>query len=248
MRRLEAKLGISLLLRSTRSTSPTEAGLALVQRLRPAFDEIDLGLVELDQRKGGLGARVRINVHRNAAETLIIPRLRRLLHDHPGLNVELVLDDGLTDVVASGCDGGVRNGERLAKDMVAVRISGDHLEGRASLATPEDLGEHCCIAYRFVTSRALHRWRFAKGVRDLEAVFEPFLIVDDILMARRAALEGLGLCYVVHDAVVDDLRSGALVEVLADWSVTVAGDFLYYPSRRTLSPGMRILVEDLRWR
>lgn len=258
MRRLEDRLGIALLRRTTRSVAPTDAGLRLLDAIGPAFDTIDAGLAELANASGRIAGRVRLNVHRTAARLLILPRLAEMHRDHPELKVELSLDDGLTDIVADGCDAGVRTGERLASDMVAVRISRDYrtavvaspayLAGRPLPFEPKDLSGHQCIGHRFVTSRGLSPWRFARASRELEVAIEPSVIVDDVDMARLAALDGLGLCYTLREAAADHLRSGSLVEVLADWSHPVSGDYLYYPSRRTLSPAMRVLVERLRVR
>ena len=257
MRRLEVKYGTGLLLRTTRSVAPTDPGLELLQRLKPALDEIDRGLLQLAGRSGRVAGLVRINVHRDAADLLILPKLRDLQRDYPEIRVELLLDDGIADIVAAGCDAGVRNGERLAKDMIAVRLSGEHHsavvaapsyfeEERSPLEVPEDLHLHRCIAYRHVTSRVIQRWLFTQGDRALELAIDPCLIVDDPNIAARAALRGVGLCYIFRESIADHLRSGALVEVLRDWSVPFAGDFLYYPSRRTLSAAMRVVIDRLR--
>lgn len=256
MRRLEARLGTPLLRRTTRSVAPTDAGLHLLGTIGPAFDAIDRGLLDLAGARGRVAGRVRINAHRTAARLLILPQLAGLKIDHPDLTVELTLDDGLTDIVAAGCDAGIRNGELLAADMVAVRISGDYrtalvaspayLATHAAPAKPEELKDHRCIGYRQVTSRSLIPWRFARDGRHLDVAVEPSLVVDDVDIAQRAALDGLGLCYALREAVTEPLTAGALVEVMADWSAPVAADFLYYPSRRTVSPGMRVVIERLR--
>ena len=258
IRRLEDRLGTALLRRTTRSVSPTDAGLRLLEAIGPAFDTIDRGLAELVGAGERVAGRVRINVHRTAARLLVLPRLADLRRDHPDLTVELTLDDGLTDIVAAGCDAGVRIGERLASDMVAVRISADYhtavvaapayLADRPTPVDPTDLPGHRCIGHRFVTSRSLSPWRFARDGREVEVAIDPSVIVDDVDVTQRAALDGLGLCYTLREAVSGPLASGALVEVMADWSHPIASDFLYYPSRRTLSPAMRILVERLRYR
>ena len=258
MRRLEDRLGTALLRRTTRSVAPTDAGLRLLDAIGPAFDSIDAGLTELAGVSGRIAGRVRMNVHRTAARLLILPRLAELRRDHPALTVELTIDDGLSDIVAAGCDAGVRTGERLADDMVAVRISGDY---RTAVVTtpaylarhpapfdPQDLKDHACIGHRFVTSRSLSSWRFARDGRELEVAVEASVIVDDVDLARSAAMDGLGLCYTLREAVADQLASGTLIEVMADWSYPIAGDFLYYPSRRTVSPAMRVIVERLRHR
>ena len=257
MRRLEDRLGTALLRRTTRSVAPTDAGLRLLEAIGPAFDAIDEGLADLAGSSERVAGRVRLNVHRTAARLLILPRLAELRREHPHLIVELMLDDGLADIVAAGCDAGVRTGERLAKDMVAVRISPEYhsavvatpayLAEHPAPASPEELRDHHCIGHRFATSRSLSPWRFAREGRVVDVGIEPTLIVDDVDMAQRAALDGLGLCYTLREAVAQPLRSGLLVQVLANWSSQLAGDFLYYPSRRTLSPAMRAIVDRLRY-
>ncbi|ACT04919.1 transcriptional regulator, LysR family [Dickeya chrysanthemi Ech1591] len=256
MRRLEARLGFPLLLRTTRSMTPTSAGSDLAASLEIAFGEIDRELRELADRKGQVAGTVRINVHRTAADLFVLPKLSTLQERHPGVKVELVIDDGLTDIIAAGCHAGIRNGKLLANDMVAVRISGEHrtavvgspayLSRHPTPNTPEDLRDHRCIGYRFVTSRSLHRWRFLRGDQDLLTDFEPALIVDDIQVVVRAALQGLGLAYTLREAVAEHVENQTLVEVLKDWSTPVAADYLYYPSRGTVSPELRAVIEHLR--
>jgi len=256
MRRLESRLGVALLLRTTRSVAPTPAALRLLDQLRPALAAIDNGLMELAGRSERVAGLVRLNVHRNAAESQILPRLASLQRTYPDLQVELRIDDGIADVILSGCDAGVRTGGLLDKDMVAVRISGDHssavvaapdyLRDAPPLLAPDDLKHHRCIGYRMVTAGTVHRWRFARAGRTFELGLSHALVVDDLHVARCAAREGVGLCYLRRDAVDGLLRSGELVEVLRDWAVTYPGDFLYYPGRRTVTPALRALVEHLR--
>ena len=258
MRRLETKLGAPLLLRTTRSVVPTETGALLLRSLGPALAEIQRGLEEVVERSERIAGLIRINVHRNAAEMLVLRKMRQLRDDNPELRIELSLDDGLVDVVAGGFDAGIRTGEQVAKDMIALRISDDYntavvaspyyMEGKAWPATPEDLQQHSLIGYRFVTSQALHRWRFKRGGREVETTFQPCMIVNDVSFLNQAALQGIGLAYVLRESVVDQLRSGMLVELLHEWSIKISGDFLYYPSRRTLSPATRALIEKLRHR
>lgn len=258
IRRLEDRLGSAVLHRTTRSVAPTEAGARLLRILQPALDDIDRALLDLADTTGRIAGHVRINAHRNAAELLVLPKLGALHRDHPEITVELSVDEGLTDIVAGGYDVGIRIGERLAEDMIAVRLSPDHqtavvaapsyLKERGTPDTPESLQQHRCIAYRFVTSRRLFVWRFMEGDREMETDLEPSLIVDDVQMSQRAAMLGLGLAFVPRDAVEDQLESGTLVEVLQRWSVKMPGDFLYYPSRRTLSPAARTVIDLLRKR
>lgn len=256
MRRLEARLGTPLLLRTTRSMAPTNAGSDLAASLEIAFGEIDGALQSLAERKGQVDGTVRINVHRTAASLVVLPKLASLQELHPGLKVELVIDDGLTDIVANGCHAGIRNGELLAQDMVAVRISGEHrtavvgspayLDRYPKPITPADLCQHRCIGYRFVTSRSLHLWQFRHGDQDLRTDFEPALIVDDIQVGVRAARQGLGLAYVLREAVEEYIQDQSLIEVLSNWSTPISADYLYYPGRRTASPELRAVIEHLR--
>ncbi|WP_413626491.1 LysR family transcriptional regulator [Luteibacter sp. Lutesp34] len=258
VRRLEDQLGAALLHRTTRSVAPTEAGARFLRILQPALNDIDRALLDLADTSGRIAGHVRINAHRNAAELLVLPRLGTLQKNHPEIVVELSIDEGLTDIVAEGFDVGIRIGERLAEDVIAVRLSPDHqtavvaapsyLAEMGTPDTPEDLQRHRCIGYRFVTSRRLFVWRFAEGDREFEAHLEPSLIVDDVQMSQRAAMLGLGLAFVPRDAVEDQLQAGQLVEVLQRWSVTMPGDFLYYPSRRTLSLAARTVIDLLRKR
>ncbi|WP_201002205.1 LysR family transcriptional regulator [Pseudomonas cichorii] len=256
MRRLEAKLGTPLLLRTTRSMTPTHAGADLAASLETAFSEIGRGLRDLDDRKGRIAGTVKINVHRTAAVLFVLPRLAALQEHHPDVKVELVIDDGLVDIVAAGCHAGIRKGEMLANDMVAVRISGEHqtavvgspayLDRHPAPNTPADLRDHRCIGYRFVTSRSLHRWRFLRGDQDLLIDFEPSLIVDDLQVGVCAAQQGLGLTYILREAVAEQIENQTLIEVLQDWSTPLAADYLYYPGRGTVSPELRAVIEHLR--
>ncbi|MEX6507217.1 LysR family transcriptional regulator [Jiella sp. M17.18] len=258
IRRLEDQLGSALLHRTTRSVAPTEAGARFLRILQPALNDIDRALLDLADTSGRIAGHVRINAHRNGAELLVLPKLGALQKEHPKITLELSVDEGLTDIVAAGYDMGIRIGERLAEDMIAVRLSPDHrtavvaapsyLEEMGTPDTPADLQQHRCIGYRFVTSGRLFVWRFAEGDREFETNFEPSLIVDDVQMSQRAAALGLGLAFVPRDAVEDQLEAGGLVEVLRRWSVTMPGDFLYYPSRRTLSPAARTVIDHLRKR
>lgn len=256
VRRLEDRLGVGLLRRTTRSLAPTDAGSRLLEVLGPALDDIDGALLDLAGARGRIAGHVRINAQRNAAELRVLPRLRELARAHPEITVELSIDDGLTDIVAAGFDAGIRIGEQLANDMIAVRLSADHstavvaapsyVEEMGRPDHPDDLRRHRCIGYRFVTSRRLFPWRFAEGDREFETMFEPSLIIDDVQMGARAAALGLGLAYVPRDSVEAQLRAGVLVEVLEAWSVKMPGEFLYYPSRRTLSPAARTVIDHLR--
>ena len=257
MRGLEERLGMSLLHRTTRSVAPTHAGEQLLRRLGPALRDIEVGLEVLAGSRAAPAGRLRISTHRVAALTLIIPKLAALARTHPGIVVELAIEEGLVDIVSAGFDAGVRHGEQLAKDMVAVRIGPDcrtavvtspaYLAERARPSTPGALDQYACIGYRHTTSGALHRWAFEKDGRSLQVAVEPAFITNDSDAMIQAALNGVGLAYVLDMQVTQHIASGALVSVLEDWSVPLAGSFLYFPSRRQMSPSMRVLVDTLRY-
>ena len=259
VRRLETRLGVRLLARTTRSVSPTEAGDRLLGTLGPAFDEIDAelaGLAELRDRPAG---NIRITTGDHAAETILWPALANLLPDYPDIRVELVLDIGFTDIIAQRFDAGVRLGEQVAKDMIAVRIGPDMrmavVAAPAYLArtrkppkTPQDLADHDCINLRLPTLGGLYAWEFEKGGRELRVRVEGQLVFNDVRLIRRAALDGFGLAFLFEDQVAPDLAAGRLVRLLEDWCDPFPGYHLYYPSRRQQSPAFALLVEAVRSR
>lgn len=257
LRGLEARLGLKLLHRTTRSVSPTEAGARVLERLTPALAEIEASVQQLDEWRATPVGHVKISAHHSAATLTVAPKLAAFRRDFPGILVELVVEDDLVDIVADGFDAGVRNGELIDQDMVAVRIGPErrsavvaspaYLAGRASPVTPDDLGGHACVAYRKVSSGALHRWAFSKEGRTVGVAIEPSFITTSPELLLGAALDGLGLSYVLKDQATAFLASGALVEVLPDWSVVVCQDYIYYPSRQQPAPALRALVDRLRW-
>ncbi|ACL60971.1 LysR family transcriptional regulator [Methylobacterium nodulans] len=255
---LEARLGIRLLTRTTRSVSPTEAGERLVRTLAPRFDEIDAELAALTKYREKPAGNVRISAGEHAAESIIWPTLERLLPEYPDVTVEVVVDNGLTNIVAERYDAGVRLGEQVEKDMVAVRIGPDmrmaavvapsYFEGRRKPRTPEDLTGHACINLRLPTRGGIYAWEFEKGSRALNVRVEGPLVVNTGSMALKAALSGLGMAYLPEDRVRTGLDEGRLVRVLADWCPPFPGYHLYYPSRRQPTPAFALLVEALRFR
>ena len=258
VRRLEGRLGVRLLARTTRSVSPTEAGERLLRALRPALDEIDAGLAGLSELRDKPAGTIRVTAGRHAAETLLWPALARLLPEYPDIVVEICVDEALTDIVAERFDAGIRLGEQVAKDMIAVRIGPEmrmavvaapaYLAGRKPPRTPHDLAGHSCINYRFPTLGGLYAWEFEKNGRELKVRVEGPLILNDTALAIEAALAGLGLAYLPEDRAAPHLADGRLVELLADWSPPFPGYHLYYPSRRQPSPAFALLVETLRYR
>ena len=255
---LEARLGVRLLTRTTRSVSPTEAGERLVRTLAPRFDEIDAELAALTEYREKPAGNVRISAGEHSAETIVWPALERLLLEYPDVTAEIVVDNGLTNIVAERIDAGVRLGEQVEKDMVAVRIGPNlrmaavatpsYFEGRPKPCTPDDLTGHACINMRLPTRGGLYAWEFEKGSRVLNVRVEGPLVVNTGSMALRAALAGLGLAYLPEDRVRADLDDGRLVRVLTDWCPPFPGYHLYYPSRRQPTAAFALVVEALRHR
>ncbi|CAN7367035.1 LysR family transcriptional regulator [Phenylobacterium sp. LjRoot219] len=258
VRRLEARLGLRLLTRTTRSVAPTEAGERLIATLRPAFDEIDGKLAALSELREKPAGTIRITTSKRAVETTLWPVLSRLLPQYPDIRVELGIDSGLTDIVAERFDAGVRLGEAVAKDMIAVPIGPDlrmavvgapsYFAGRTPPKTPHELTRHLCINLRLPTRGGLYAWEFEKDGRELRVRVDGQLVFNDPAMVLEAARGGFGLACVLEDYVGEDLAAGRLVRVLEDWCAPFAGYHLYYPSRRQQSPAFALLVEALRYR
>ena len=258
LRGLEARLGLRLLTRTTRSVAPTEAGERLLRAAGPRLDEIEAELAALSELREKPAGTVRITAHDHAVRTVLWPALERLLPDYPDIKVEIVIDYGLTDIVAERYDAGVRSGEMVAKDMVAVRIGPDlrmavvgapsYFAGRPRPKTPQDLTAHDCINLRLPTLGGLYAWEFEKGRRELRVRVEGQLVFNATAPMLDAALAGFGLAYLPEDDVGAHLADGRLVRVLADWCPPFTGYHLYYPSRRQPMPAFALLVEALRHR
>lgn len=255
LRNIETKLGVRLLHRTTRSVAPTEAGERLLERLRPALDDIDGALAELKDFRDRPAGRLRINTSRSAARFLIAPRLGAFTKAYPEVRVEIVTDDALADIVAAGCDAGVRLDEALQPDMVAVRLGGpqrmvvvgspDYLDRAGIPREPADLARHACFRMR-LPSGALFPWEFERDGQTLRVDVAGPLIVDDIHVQLRAALDGAGLADVFEAHVRDDIAAGRLRTVLDNWRPPFPGFFLYYPSRRQVSPALRAFIDHMR--
>jgi DNA-binding transcriptional LysR family regulator len=258
VRRLEASLGVRLLSRTTRSVAPTEAGERLLRTLRPALDEIDHEIASLSELRDKPAGSIRITTAEHAAQTILLPVLARFLPQYPDIHVEIAIDYGLTDVVAERFDAGIRLGEQVAKDMVAVRIGpsirmaavgSPALFGDGRLPkVPQDLAHYRCINLRLPTAGGLYAWEFTKGGRDLKVRVGGQVSVNDVTTAVRAARDGLGIAFVPDDLVREDLDAGRLVRVLGGWCPPFPGYHLYYPSRRQPMPAFALLVEALRYR
>ena len=256
VRRLEERLGLKLLTRSTRSVTPTEAGDRLIETLRPALDDIDAKLAALSDLREKPAGTIRITASPHSTEAVLWPALARLLPHYPDIKVEISLDTTLTDIVANRFDAGVRLGEQVAKDMVAVRIGPDmrmavvgapsYFSSRPTPQTPRDLTHHMCINLRLPTLGGLCAWEFEKDGRELNLRVDGQVVFNEMTMILKAATAGFGLAYVLEDKVATMIAEGQLVRVLADWCPTFAGYHLYYPSRRQLSPAFALLKEALR--
>ncbi|CAM5375625.1 LysR family transcriptional regulator [Pseudomonas fragi] len=258
MRQLEERLGVRLLARTTRSVAPTQAGEHLLQVIAPRFDEINNELALLSKFRDRPAGKLRITAGEHAAIAVLQPVLAQLLPDHPDLSIEIIVDYGLTDIVAEGYDAGVRLGEQVAKDMIAMRIGPDmrmavvgspaYFSRYPKPVIPADLVAHNCITLRMPTHGGLFMWEFEKNGQALKVRIEGQLVFNNIAMRLESALQGLGLAYMPEDAVRPHIEQGHLIRVLEDWCEPYSGYHLYYPSRRQSSPAFTLLREALRYR
>lgn len=257
MRRLEAKLGLPLLTRTTRSVAPTQAGERLLETLRPALEEIDdriSALTELRERPAG---NIRITTSAHAARTILWPAIDRLAASYPDISVELSIEAGFTDIVAERFDAGVRLGQRLEQDMIAIRIgprlrmatvaSPAYLARHGVPTVPQDLGDHACINLRMPNS-SVYAWEFEQNGRELNIKVGGQLLFNDVDLIVGAARAGHGLAHLIEDRVLSLIADGELVRVLEDWCDPFDGYYLYYPSRRQPSAAFALLLEVLRYR
>ena len=256
VRGLEARLGLRLLTRTTRSVAPTEAGERLLRAAGPRLEEIEAELAALRALRDRPSGTIRITAHDHAVRAVLWPALARLLPDPPAIKVEVVIDYGLTDIVAERYDAGIRAGEMVAKDMIAVRIGPDmrsavvgapsYFADRPRPRAPQDLTAHRCINLRLPTHGGLYAWEFSKGGRELRARVEGQLLFNGTAPMLDAALAGFGLAYLPEDNVRTHLADGRLIRVLDDWCPPYPGYHLYYPSRRQPTPAFALLVDALR--
>lgn len=258
MRGLEKRLGVRLLSRTTRSVSPTPAGKHLLTSLQPALAAIDEGLSGLGEWRDRPSGLVRITTIGWVSQKVLEPRLPAFLLAHPDVRVEVDIEDALVDIVAEGFDAGIRFGETVEKDMVAIRVgpdlrtivvaTPDYFSRNAPPVSPFDLERHACINYRLATSGGMLPWEFRHDGKDIKVRPSGPLIVNDGALAAAAVRAGAGLGYIMEQDVVEDLAAGRLVQVLDDWCPTFPGCFLYHSSRRQSPPALRALIEALRWR
>ena len=258
IRELEARLSVRLLTRTTRSVAPTQAGERLLLSIGPRFEEIDAELSAVRDSREKPAGIIRITATENAADTVLLPKLAKLLPGYPDIQVEIVVDYGLSNIVAEGYDAGVRSGEQVAKDMIAVRIGPDlrmavvgapsYLRGRPEPKKPQDLVGHNCINLRLPSHGGVYAWEFEKGGRELKVRVEGQMTYNGANQMLTAALAGLGLAYIPQEMAEPHLTKGRLKRVLADWCQPYSGYHLFYPSRRQSSAAFSLVVEALRHR
>lgn len=256
MRLMEARMGTRLLNRTTRSVAPTEAGERLLASLRPAMAEVDAALSALDTDRAKPAGRVRVSAHRSAAFGVVLPRLKSFSEAYPEVMVELVVDDGLIDIVRAGFDAGIRRLPSLEQDMVSVRLdegvrrsivaAPDYLRRAGIPETPQDLQAHCCLNYRLPTAGSLYRWTFERDGQTTTMDVTGSLVTNDIDMLCEGALAGLGLACVLETQAAPHLASGALISVLDDWRPKLPPNYLYYAGRRNLPPALRVFIDAMK--
>ncbi len=259
VRGLEERLGVRLLNRTTRSVTPTQAGERLFLKIGPKFDEMDVELAALGELREKPAGTIRITATEHAADAILMPALASILPQYPDIKVEVLIDYGLTNIVAAQYDAGIRPGELVAKDMIAVRVGPDlrmavvgapsYFSNRKRPRTPQDLTHHNCINLRLPThGGSLYAWEFEKNGREVNVRVEGQLVFNGAGALLSAALKGFGLAYLTEGHVQPYLSSGQLVRVLSDWCPPFSGYHLYYPSRRQPSPAFSLLVDALRYR
>ncbi|MDE2383383.1 MAG: LysR family transcriptional regulator [Alphaproteobacteria bacterium] len=257
MRGLEERLGLRLLNRTTRSVSTTEAGERLLATVAPRLEEINAAVLAMGNLRDKPAGTVRITCSEYAAETVLWPKLAPVLRRYPDIKLELYVDHSFTDIAAERFDAGVRLGESVEKDMVAIRIGPDgrlvavastsYFKGRPMPQSPQDLMKHACINLRLSTQGGIYAWEFERKGRPLRVRVEGQLVFNTMRPMVQAARAGFGIAYVSEDLVRNDIKSGRLIQVLDGWSPSFPGFHLYYPSRRQASPAFQIIANALRY-
>lgn len=258
IRRLETRLGLRLLTRTTRSVAVTEAGERLLDILQPALSGIEARLSDLTEYRERPAGTIRISTSEHAAETVLWPAIDRLISKYPDINIELNVDNGFVDIVSQRFDAGVRMGERVEKDMIAIRIgpslrmvafaSPDYLARYGKPETPRHLSGHRCINMRFVNDGSIYAWEFEKSGGEVKIKVDGQLVLNRAPLIIKAALAGHGIGFLIEDSIRDHLDNGTLVPLLQDWCAPFDGYHLYYPTRRQASLAFRLLVDELRYR
>lgn len=256
IRQLENALGVQLFQRTTRRVGLTEAGQMLLSRIAPALAAIGMALEETRRYGDAPGGTLRLTVPRTAATLLLQPHLAAFMHAYPEIRLDIDVDDGFSDLIGGHFDAGIRLGDSVQRDMVAIPLGGplhtvvvgsaDYLTRYGTPQHPNELTQHRCLGYRFTRDSAPYRWEFEQGDQRLEIALDAALVVNDKALRIRAALDGAGLTYVFHEDVAEALRNGQLVSVLDDWMPVWAGMHLYCPSRTHMAPKLRALIDFLR--
>jgi DNA-binding transcriptional LysR family regulator len=256
IKQLEARLGLRLLTRTTRSVAPTEAGERLLRALGPRIGDLEADIDALMEIRDKPSGTIRITLSDHALESVVWPKLRRVMRDYPDIKLELNSDNGFRNIVEERFDAGVRLGESVDKDMIAVRIGPDwrlvavaapsYFAAHPIPGHPEELVDHTCINQRQIRSGGLYVWEFEKGGRELRVRVDGQLIFNTSYAQIDAAIAGYGIAYLPENLVECELASGTLIQVLDDWSPMFAGYYLYYPSRHQNSPAFSVIVESLR--
>lgn len=258
VRRLEERLGLRLLDRTTRSVAPTQVGQKLLSTLSPMLHELDASIEALSETKAMPSGTIRITSVEHATRQFLIPALARVLPENPDVKVEVEIDYGLRDIVASHFDAGVRLGEQVEKDMIAVRISPpipmaivgspEYFQRQSVPKSPREPSQHTCLNLRMPTSGTFYEWRLSKDAKAVHIKLEGQMAFNSLGPIRDAALAGLGIANLPLDQVEELLEAKRLVRVLEDWSEDLPPYFLYYPHRRHGSAAFRLVVDNLRWR
>lgn len=257
MRNLESRLDVRLLTRTTRNVAPTEAGERLYQNLSPHLQEIEQEISALRDSRERPAGNIRLTAAEHSMNTVLWPRIKPFMQQYPDINIEVIVDNALTDIVDERFDAGVRLGEQVARDMIAVRIgpdmrmavvgSPDYFARHGIPQTPHDLQHHRCINMRLPTRGGLYAWEFEQHGEPLRVRVEGQLTLNSLPQRLEAAEAGLGLAYVPEDTIADGVAAGRLQHVLADWCVPFPGYYLYYPSRRQHTTAFALLVDALRY-
>jgi len=258
VRALESRLGLRLLTRTTRSVAPTEAGQRLMEAAGPRLDEIEAELIALAEFRDKPAGTIRITTTDYAANMVLWPKLSKVLPDYPDLKVEIIVDYGLSDIVADRFDIGVRYGDQVAKDMIAVRIAPDckmaivcspsYLEHRSPPESPQDLLSHNCITLRLPTKGGIYAWELKKGEREPQVRVDGQVTFNGVYQMINAAIDGAGLAFVPEEMILHHVANGKLISVMADWCPEFPGLHIFYPSRRESSRAMSAVVDALRYR
>ena len=258
MKTLEERLGVRLLARTTRSVSTTEAGETLLRSLRPALDEIASSVGLVSALAGAPSGTIRLTATKHAVSSVLMPVVPRFLAEYPDVRLDVIVDDNLTDIVAERIDAGIRFGDIVEKDMVAVRIGPDirmavvgapsYFSDHPIPQTPRDLSGHRCINYRHIKTGGLYAWDFEEKGRPFEVRVEGPLVFNNSDLIRDATLAGQGLAFVYEDEVAAEIAAGHLVRILEPWCPTFPGYYLYHPSRRQSPPALSALIAALRFR